>query len=244
MAFGGKLKSLVQRCVNVFASKSSSTPSKRPLTCWISCSLKYQRSGQIFSLSRIGANNGLTDDPLRQFVTKYHWHGVLVEPQPQVFQQLLKDYEPEKQLAFANAAIADKDGTARLFVADHGDETADLTVFASRKKDALIRGLDNPKAAGVQVQVQEVEVPALSVQTLLAKHRITKIDLLLTDLQGYDGEVVEQVLACGVKPTIIHFEHCHTARPALDAIYRKLVEHGYRLNELEIDALCYLPSAV
>ena len=41
----------------------------------------------------------------------------------------------------------------------------------------------------------EVEVPALSVQTLLAKHRITKIDLLLTDVQGYDPEVVEQFLA-------------------------------------------------
>ncbi len=186
----------------------------------------------------------MTDDPLRQFVTKYHWHGVLVEPQPQVFQHLLKNYELEKQLAFENAAIADKDGTAQLFVADHQDETADLTVFASLKKEALIRGLDNPKAVGVQVQVQEVEVPALSVQTLLAKHRITKIDLLLTDVQGYDCEVVEQVLACGVKPTIIHFEYCHTARPALDALYRKLVEHGYRFNELEIDALCYLPSAM
>jgi hypothetical protein len=56
--------------------------------------------------------------------------------------------------------------------------------------------------------------------------------------------VVEQVLACGVKPTIIHFEHCHTARPALHALYRKLVEHGYHFHEFEIDTLCYLPSAV
>ncbi|MCU1247627.1 MAG: hypothetical protein JWQ49_656 [Edaphobacter sp.] len=108
---------------------------------------------------QIGANNGLTDDPILQFVTKYHWHGVLVEPQPQVFQQLLKNYEQEKQPTFENAAIADQNGTARLFVADHGDENADLTVFASLKKDALIRGLDNPQAAGVEVQVQEVEVP-------------------------------------------------------------------------------------
>ena len=131
-----------------------------------------------------------------------------------------------------------------MFVADHRDETADLTVFASLKKDALIRGLDNPKAAGVQVQVQEVEVPALSVQTLLSKHGITKIDLLLTDVQGYDREVVEQFLACGVEPTIIHFEHCHTTRPALTALYRKLVKRGYRFNELEIDSLCYLPSAL
>jgi hypothetical protein len=70
---------------------------------------------------QIGANNGLTDDPIRQFVTKYHWHGVLVEPQPQVFQQLFKVRQSEERRA--------------------------------------VRGLDNPQAAGVEVQAQEVEVP-------------------------------------------------------------------------------------
>lgn len=246
MALGGKLKSLVQRGVNVFGYRIEKVKHtvKAPIDVLDLLLTKVSAERPDFFFVQIGANNGLTDDPLWQFVTKYHWHGVLVEPQPQVFQQLLRNYEPEKQLAFENAAIADKDGIARLFIADHQDETADLTAFASLKKDGLIRGLNNPKAARVQVQVQEVEVPALSVQTLLAKHRIAKIDLLLTDVQGYDGEVVEEVLACGVKPTIIHFEHCHTARPALDALYRKLVEHGYHLNELEIDALCYLPSTV
>jgi FkbM family methyltransferase len=246
MAFGGKLKAFVQRCVKVFGYRIEKLRDtvKAPIDVLDLLLTKVSAERSDFFFIQIGANNGLTDDPLRQFVTKYHRHGVLVEPQPQVFQQLLKNYEQAKQLAFENTAIADKDGTARLFVADHRDETANLTVFASLKKDALIRGLDNPKAAGVQVQVLEVEVPALSVQTLLAKHRITKIDLLLTDVQGYDLEVVEQFLACGVKPTIIHFEHCHTARPALDALYRKLVKHRYRFNELEIDAFCYLPSAL
>jgi FkbM family methyltransferase len=246
MAFGGELKAFVQRCAGVFGYRIEKLRDtvKAPIDVLDILLTKLSADRPDFFFVQIGANNGLTDDPLRQFVTKYHWHGVLVEPQPVVFQKLLKNYEQEKQLAFENAAIADKDGTARLFVADHRDETADLTVFASLKKDALIRGLDNPKAAGVKVQVQEVEVPALSVRTLLAKHGITKIDLLLTDVQGYDREVVEQFLACGVKPTIIHFERCHTARPALDALYRKLVEHGYRFNELEIDALCYLPSAL
>jgi FkbM family methyltransferase len=246
MAFGGKLKAFAQRCVKVFGYRIERFRDtvKAPIDVLDLLLTKVSAERSDFFFVQIGANNGLTDDPLRQFVTKYHWHGILVEPQPQVFQQLLKNYAQEKQLAFENSAIADRDGTARLFVADHQDETADLTVFASLKKDALIRGLDNPKAAGVKVQLQEVEVPALSVQTLLAKYRITKIDLLLTDVQGYDREVVEQFLACGVKPTIILFEHCHTARPALDAFYRKLVKHGYRFNELDIDALCYLPSAM
>jgi FkbM family methyltransferase len=244
MAFVGNLKAFVQRCVKVFGYRIEKLKDtvKAPIDVLDLLLTKVSAGRTDFFFVQIRANNGLTDDPIRQFVTKYHWYGVLVEPQ--VFQELLKNYSQEKQLTFENIAVADNDGTARLFVADHRDETADLTVFASLKKDALIRGLDNPKAAGVQVQVRAVEVPALSVQSLLAKHQITKVDLLLTDVQGYDVEVVEQFLANGVKPTIIHFEHCHTARQALDALYRKLVKHGYRFNELEIDSICYLPSAV
>ena len=244
MGPGEKLKDLVQRCVGVSGYQIQKLREKvtAPIDVLDLLLTKVSADRPDFFFVQIGANDGLTDDPIRQFVTKYHWHGVLVEPQLEVFQRLLKNYEQEKQLTFENAAIADSDGTARLFVADHRDETANLTVFASLKKDALIRGLDNPKAAGVEVQVKQVELPALSVQTLLAKHRITKIDLLITDVQGYDGEVVEQFLACGVKPTIIHFEHCHTSPPALAALYRKLVEHGYYFSELDSDAICYLPS--
>jgi FkbM family methyltransferase len=193
-----------------------------------------------FYFVQIGANDGITDDPIRPFVTKYHWRGLLVEPQPQVFAKLVANYAQEKQLVFENAAIADEDGTVKLYVANHGDATANLTVFASLKKDALKRGLDNPKAAGVQVRLEEVEVPSLSVKTLVARHRIEKIDLLQTDVQGYDVEVVEQFLACGLRPAVIHFEHCHTPRGPVERLYRKLVEHGYRFNEANVDTICLL----
>ena len=234
------LKAVVRRCLNVSGYRLQKIRGsvKAPIDVLelLLEKLSSERAG--FFFVQIGANDGLTDDPIRAFVAKYHWHGVLIEPQPQVFRQLLKNYEQERQLIFENAAIADKDGSVRLFVANHRTQ-ANLTVFASLKKDTLVRGLNNPKATGVKVEVEEIEVPALSVQTLLAKHRITEIDLLLTDVQGYDREVVEQFLTRGVNPTLIHFEHCHTSRPALDALYRKLVEHGYRFNELENDTLCY-----
>lgn len=238
-----KLKAFVKACVGVFGYRIEKLKStvNAPIDVLelLLKEVSADRTG--FFFVQIGANDGLIDDPIRRFVTKYHWQGILVEPQPQVFQRLLKNYEHEKQLAFENTAIAEKDGAVRLFIADHRHETANLTVFASLKKGVLIRALDNPKAAGVHLRVQEVEVPAMSVQTLLAKHRITKVDLLLTDVQGYDSAVVEQFLVCGIRPMIICFEHCHTTRPTLDALYRQLVRHGYRFNEFENDTLCYLP---
>jgi hypothetical protein len=92
-----------------------------------------------------------------------------------------------------------------LFVADHGDQTADLTVVASLKKDAMICGLDNPKSAGVEGRGRRSKCHAVcadpSRQTPSRR---------LTDVQGYDDEVSPAFLAFGVKPTMIRFEHCHT----------------------------------
>ncbi len=190
-----------------------------------------------FFFVQVGANDGLTDDPIRQYVLRHHWRGVLVEPQPNVFQLLTRNYENEKQLTFVNAALADRDGTICLFVADHDDPAANLTVFASLKQDALTRRLGSRKAAGVQTLVKQISVPALSVRTLIDQHRISRIDLLQTDVQGYDREVVEQFLDHGVKPSVIHFEHCHTPRGALHNLYRRLVVEGYRYNEFEHDTV-------
>src|SRR5258708_30314549 len=121
MAFGRDLKSFVQRCVKVFGYRIEKLKDtvKAPIDVLDLLLTKVSAERTDFLFVQIGVNNGLTDDPLRQFVTKYHWRGVLMEPQPHVFQRLLKNYEQEKQLAFENAAIADRDGTVRLFVADH-----------------------------------------------------------------------------------------------------------------------------
>ncbi len=242
MTFQKRLKALVQRCVAPFGYRFERLRDTidAPIDILDLLLTKESANRPDFFFIQIGANDGMVDDPIRHFVTRYHWRGVLVEPQPEVFNRLLQNYESEKQLIFENSAIADKDGVARMFVADHRDKNANLTVFASLKKEELISGLDHPRAQGVKVQVREIELPAVSVRTLLARHRIAKVDLLLTDVQGFDREIVEQFLACGVKPTIMHFEHSHMSRSSLDTLYRELVRHGYRFTELDSDSVCYL----
>src|SRR5436190_4439800 len=67
------------------------------------------------SFVQIGAHDGLHADPVRPFITRFHWKGVLVEPQPKIFQRLVKNYSAEKQLIFENAAVGPTDGTATLY---------------------------------------------------------------------------------------------------------------------------------
>jgi FkbM family methyltransferase len=239
----GIAKDLIQRYLSFFGYQivALKEPVQAPINL-LELLLRTVRAERAdFCFVQVGANDGVKDDPLRRFVSKYRWRGVLVEPQPQVFEKLVKNYEAEKQLVFENVAIDDADGTARLFVADSKDESANLTVFASLKKDALHRGLKDALRRGLTGQetgAREIEVQALSVRSLLRKHNIKSLDLLLTDVQGYDCEVVNQFLDCGVKPTIVHFEHCHTDRSVLSKLYRRLVSEGYRLIELDVDTLC------
>ncbi|MDJ0448891.1 FkbM family methyltransferase [Methylocystis sp. JR02] len=188
-----------------------------------------------FSFVQIGANDGIRDDPLRRFVLKHHWRGLLVEPQRRVFESLKQNYACEPQLSFENAAISDVDGVAKLHVADSPDGSANLTVFASLKKDALQRAVHDFDA-----ETRSIEVTCLSVRSLLRKHGIESVDVLLTDVQGYDVEIVHQFLDCGMRPQIIHFEHCHSTRAMLEKLYRRLLKEGYRFSELEFDTLCLL----
>ena len=87
--------------------------------------------------------------------------------------------------------------------------------------------------------MKEIEVPGLSVQSLLGKHDITKIDLLQIDTQGFDCQIVKQFLSSPVRPTVINFEHYHTGPDDLQTCYRLLVDNGYRLAPLEIDTVAY-----
>jgi FkbM family methyltransferase len=237
------LKAFVQRLVNRFGYKIEKLrqPIDAPIEVFDLLMYKLTREVPDFFFVQIGANDGVTHDPIREYVLQHHWRGLLVEPQPQVFQRLLHNYRDEKQLRFEEAAIADQDGPVKFFVADGPAATSNnLTVFSSLKKDILARCLPPAEAsASAAARMKEINVPALSVQGLLAKHHITKIDLLQIDTQGYDCEIVRQFLAFSVRPTVIHFEHYHTGVDDLHACYQSLAAGGYRLSTMEIDTVAY-----
>src|SRR5215468_60576 len=70
---------------------------------------------------QIGAHDGITGDPLRKFVLKYHLPGILVEPNPAVFKKLVANYRGEPQLRFENVAVGPTQGTKSLYLPATGD---------------------------------------------------------------------------------------------------------------------------
>src|SRR5271157_3744519 len=68
-----------------------------------------------FFFVQIGANDGVCCDPIREYVIKSHWRGLLVEPVPFLFRRLVENYRDEPQLIFENVAVAPHDGAMTLY---------------------------------------------------------------------------------------------------------------------------------
>lgn len=75
-----------------------------------------RRVGSGFTVIQVGANDGISHDPIHKFIKRDDWGGVLLEPQKQVFEdRLSKLYERHDDLHVLNAALGHRDGTTTLF---------------------------------------------------------------------------------------------------------------------------------
>lgn len=189
-----------------------------------------------FTFIQIGANDGLTNDPLRRLILKYGFRGLLVEPQPGPFSRLVKNYSGRPGLAFENAAIAPMDGEATLYRFRPGAGVpAWADCLASFSREHLISNFDNVKG-----EVEEITVPAMTFRTLLEKHRLATVDLLQIDTEGFDYEIIKMIDFQSFKPAIINFEQLLLLGSVRQECYAHLGRQGYKITESGVDAVAYL----
>ena len=207
----------------------------------------YIRQNQDVFLIQIGANDG--NDNIRRLVQKYHWQGVLVEPQPHVFKRLVDNYAGEPQLSFENSAIAQRDGTITLYT--FRDDDIPLPSWfhesASFERQRLVsflnywrrvdKALNLPKDADRVIKA--TSLPALSVTTLLKKYGIAKVDLLVIDTVGFDFEIIKMFPFDVIKPGIIHFEHSLLSLSDQEACFKYLAALGYSFAQVMVDTIAY-----
>ena len=65
---------------------------------------------------QIGANDGFNKDPIHRFIKRDKWQGVLLEPQPKVFEKFLtKLHRNSEGIHAVNAALDYSNGSRHLF---------------------------------------------------------------------------------------------------------------------------------
>ena len=192
------------------------------------------RKSDIFFL-QIGAHDGVSFDPIHDYVRQFHWKGLLVEPQPAVFRKLRENYADERQLLFENSAIASRDGTLDLHCFENADAEDHASMLTSTRKHYLTMNGDNQRGA-----LKTITVPALTLESLLTKHGVERVNLLQIDTEGFDFEIIKMIDFKRMKPDIIHYENNFLNRRQKSECSRILGEQNYALLNLGIDTIAYL----
>ncbi|MEB3242654.1 MAG: FkbM family methyltransferase [Cyanobacteriota bacterium] len=195
------------------------------------------KRGAVLHFVQIGANDGMFGDPLRPYILSKGWRGVLVEPQPNVYEKLKANYAGyDHQLEFENLAISDQPSLTLYLppLKPAGESTIYVDSVVSSKAEVISRQIGISEA-----QLRQVTVPAMTLDALFAKHGITELDLLQIDVEGYDWPVLQTLSLHRIKPILIQLETGHMPRQQLSAMAAHLNAEGYLVyyGGLQGDAL-------
>lgn len=203
---------------------------------------------------QVGAHDGQSYDPLSHILRRPVVSGVFVEPQPRAFAMLRDAYSAASGFSFENVAISGVDGEIEFYMLR--DEAPELPVWLHQSA-----GLDKAVLSGALKYFRDSQgvdaipadhesliaarrVPTMTWGTLLDKHGITNLDLLVLDTMGYDCKLLALFPFDRLKPRIIHFEHQIADRDDLQDCLDLLEQKGYGLAKVAVDTIACLDVPV
>jgi len=186
------------------------------------------------TILQIGAFDGVSNDPVSDFIRQGKMRAILVEPVESNFQKLKKAYQGIDRVSFVQAAITHEDGNVTMYrVKEIGRWQNDKWVgqIASFDRDHLLK-------FGVRHdEVEEVTVTAISLSSLLNRFNLQSVGFLQVDTEGFDAEVVSMSLKLPVPPSFINFEHSHLNTKKAVCLVRELEHIGYSWIHSSYDTL-------
>ena len=146
------------------------------------------------------------------------WKGIMCEPAPIYFGNLKKQFEEIKNsenLILENLAISDYNGKLDFAVArnDHSVENSWQRGISSVVSDHHSGERLFDYNENKNLIAETIEVPCLTLDELIHKHKIESIDYLKIDAEGHEMNIID-AYSWDIKPTFIILEHMH-----IDDIY-------------------------
>lgn len=184
---------------------------------------------RILFFIQIGANDGVRNDPIHDYIIKNKWGGILIEPQPIIFNKLLKNYEPCKNLFFENVAIGISSAVVPFYyIKDTTGLPEWMNGIASFNKRHVLKHVKSIDHVSKEL-IEKVAIQCLTVSDLRRKYKFNDIDLLQVDTEGFDYEIIKLFSKESIYPTLINFEHVHLKRMERLECFRFLAASGYGL---------------
>lgn len=192
---------------------------------------------------QVGAMDGKSFDPVYETIQSHNWHALLVEPIPDIFEKLKKNYEGSTGILFENCAITNKDGHTNMFrmppsFIEEGREAWAGTSSLFKDRNILSgNSLSEQDKKTVGAAMVKERVRTLTMRSLLAKHSVKRVDVLQIDVEGADWHVLKQFPFDQYTPFIVNVEHYNLPRKERDALMSLLLDLKYELYADEKDVL-------
>jgi len=185
----------------------------------------------------VGANDGITNDPIHPFARKYQWRGVLIEPVPMYYEQLV---ENSRGLAVKAVNVA-VHATLRMMPFHYleDDPGSPLPAFA-RGLGSFDRAKVLSSAAeiqGVEDRLRQIQVPCRRLDEIVAESQMSTVNIVVIDAEGYDHEIVPQIRFDEWTTHTVIFEHKHLPAGALEGVLRTLTARGFQCRRDKYDVL-------
>jgi FkbM family methyltransferase len=142
-------------------------------------------------------------DPVTDCIKRYGWSGVLVEPVPYLFEELVRNYRGFDGLRFERVAIAEEAATkAFFFLNEHADGLPNwLRGVGSFNSESLL-GWKNSYPE-LERLLETVQVNCLPLRALVERHALHDCHVLVTDTEGFDYMILKQIPDALIDPEIV-----------------------------------------
>ncbi len=193
---------------------------------------QYCRSRRFMVLS-VGAFDGLANDPIGKFARSHDCRGIMIEPQPEVFDRLCANYRDFPGIRPLNVAIGRVSGTLPLYQVPAGaaglpEWTEQLASF--EREHLLKHESDVP---GLTAHIRAIEVSVLSFADLLDRYDVRRIDVLQVDAEGMDARLLAWFPFERMRPAILHYETAHMSATEKSETRNRLETFGYQVREAD-----------
>jgi len=195
--------------------------------------LKFsQKNKKVFFVS-IGSNDGISGDPLREFIITKKWSGLMIEPVPHVFKRLRQVYKYVPNIIFENVAISDSAGNKKFWYIQKNNVLKSgydqIGSFDLNQKNVYSKYLNLWPDLKKYLTYQKL--PCLPLKDIFSKNNIQHVDVLMIDTEGFDYQVLKQINFAKIKPKIIIYEHCNLSPSDKTSAANLLTKNGYQVRD-------------
>ncbi len=189
----------------------------------------------------VGANDGTMMDPLHKVIARSRWHGLALEPVPELFARLEQHYQPIRdRVTPLNLALSTQEGILPFNCLRNQPGEPPLPDWAhglgSFERQVILGHAD--RIPRIERYIEQIDVRCTTWAQLVREQALTRLDILMVDTEGHDLMVLRQIDLVQWRPALVIYEHHHLDAASRSEAQHKFIEAEYRLFEEGLDTWC------